>query len=501
MIAGMSRAVKMLLHRQWITREQFEQAMVMSSRYGETPGYHLIQMGAISDEDLTDFFTRHFSLKYRSRAQLRNIPDETISIMSAGLVKHLRVLPIVLAGQNLTMGLTDPSLTHVAEEAAFHTKLFINPVLLSESDMTWALGRYYHIYPVDRTGLSMKPPAVLERETYELIPPEFAEERRKVDAVVSVTDAGWNLDEWGIGDVYADDDDDAIPLNSPKPSKLSSANRGQAFAVMSSSRPSLFSVPSEARVTLPPPATNRESLQPQIRNSYASMMLNSSAPEYSPQTDEDNQRDENSMQKLSEFTNRNRDSKSTDDLLIPKSIREQYQRTSILEEKLSERINSVVAKKTISEIIDTIKNASNRDDIVSSSLDFLLLFARRAAFLLVKKDEIRGYEIRGDETNHTAIKSYWIPYESESIFRKAAEDRSIHLGPFGRSVSDAVFSAALGGRPSRALIIPVVIRDRTAGLLYADKLRVDMPPWNLLERIAEVTGDSLLRLLTERKKT
>jgi hypothetical protein len=477
MMGGMSRAVKLLFREKWISKEQFEQAMVASARYGETPGYHLVRMGAIADEDLVDFFVRRFPLRFWPRFRLREISSETIGVMTPALARHLRVLPIVLLGQNLTLGLTDPSLTHVAEEAAFHTKRFINPVLVSETDMTWALDSYYPAYPSSQKNDPwQKPPAVLERETHDLIPADL-DQRPSIQAVINVTDGGWDIDEWGVTDSEPGADD-ALPLSVPKTSAIPHSAKSSMARSLRPERPSIFSLPAPSRATLPPPPKTSE--VPSIPHSIAGMMLGMPSSFDSASQDDLN------------------NPKSTADLSIPASIRE-----SIAVQAPPEKTEAAFepAKKTIAEIIGAMHLASHRDEIISSALDFLLLFARRAAFLVVKKDEIRGYDIKGEETNLTAIKSYWIPSKLESTFQRVVDERRIHLGPFGRTPSDAVFSAALGGRPRRVLVIPVIIQDRAAGILYADNLRIDMPPWNLLERIAEVTGANLYRLLLARRKS
>ena len=475
----MSRAVKMLFQGGWVTKEQFDQAMVASARQGETPGYHLVQMGAIADEDLVDFFVRNFPLRYWPRFRIKEIPEKVIHLMTPTLAKQLRVLPIAATPENLTVGLTDPSLTHVAEEAAYHTKRFVNPVLLSETDMTWALERYYKISTVPERREESKPPAMLERKTHDLIPADLASAPQNLSGVVNVTSGGWDIDEWGIADLLPDEDD-AVPLHVRKQARASSTGHTSRRPSPPSERPSIFSIPApSARNTLPPPPM-KPSSTPTVRRSIAGMMLGISS--------------------LPPEIHRNAAGeavqKSTDDLSVPRSI----QQTVEADAAPSTKAVPAPSKKTIAEIMEVIHRSGLRDEVVGAALDFLLLFARRAAFLLVRKNEIRGYDIRGEQTNLTAIKSYWIPYDSDSTFRRTAESRQIHLGPFGRTVSDAVFSAALGGRPRRVLVIPITVHNRPTALLYADNLRIDMPPWNLLERIAEVTGDALYRLLMERRK-
>ena len=99
-----------------------------------------------------------------------------------------------------------------------------------------------------------------------------------------------------------------------------------------------------------------------------------------------------------------------------------------------------------------------------------------------------------------AIKRYWIPRFADSTFKRTIDDRQIHIGPLIRTTSDAVFSAALGGRPRRVIIIPLEIKGRVIGLLYADKLKIEMPPFNLLERLADVASGALLALILKKIK-
>jgi hypothetical protein len=374
--------------------------------------------------------------------------------------------------------LTDPSLSHVADEAAYHTRREIQPVIVTETDMTWALSFYYGIHPTrpaDR--YTVKQPAHLEREAHNLISAgrQSIVDLNKVPqmiADVKVTTTGWDIDEWGVGNDAAKKnlgrtDDDAVRLSIPK-TKL--ADHPKENTVASTNVP-FVTLPPE-KPTLPP-APIRRIEKPTIKSSIVSM-IQGIAPE-APEVQEAD-------------TPRNDERKSTSDIRLPREIKATY------------RKKETISAKSVANIIGAIKTATHRDQIIQYALDYLLLFAERAAFLTVKKDEIRGFDIKGDETNRNAIKSYWIPASADSTFGRTVTEQQIHLGPLGRSTTDAVFSAALGGRPMRVLVIPVVLQHRVVGLLYADNLKIDMPPWNLLERIADVVSAALLNILLDRIK-
>ena len=454
----------MLQEKGWITEEQYERAIILSARYGETPGYHLVNDGAIADEDLVDFFIRHFSIRYCPKHQLKQVTEEALSLVPHSHAKHLRVFPVSVSSTTMVLGLTDPSLTHAVEEISYHTQRHVEPVIVSETDMTWALATYYHIHPnTPAERYSIKPSNEVRTGVEKDNP-------AKVVASVRISEAGWGIDEWELEESRGQSrtSDTALPIATPRNSPEAQKHQQSA---QKKSIP-LVSMPS-FRPTLPPPTSISPPKSPSIRHSIASMMQG--LPEESDATESQ--------------TDGREEKSTTNDIKIPREIIYEY------------RNDNELPKQSIADIIDHIKTASSRDDIISGALDFLLLFSKRAAFFTTKKDEIRGFNIKGEHAHKEAIRRYWIPQSADSTFRRTMDDRQIHLGPLIRSTSDAVLAAALGGRPRRVIIIPVEIKTRVVGLLYADRLKIEMPPWYLLERLADVVGGALLRLILKNIKS
>ena len=158
-------------------------------------------------------------------------------------------------------------------------------------------------------------------------------------------------------------------------------------------------------------------------------------------------------------------------------------------------------RRTEGELIAAIDKADDRDQIVGLALEYLQRFAGRAVFFVVKSTEIRGFDIVGELTSRDAIRSFWVPTASPSTLRTVVSEGKIHFGALGTAPADAVLAAALGGKPERAMIVPVVIRDRVVGLLFADRLDISSPPWGRLERLAKAVGGNLFRLLTKGKQS
>ena len=151
------------------------------------------------------------------------------------------------------------------------------------------------------------------------------------------------------------------------------------------------------------------------------------------------------------------------------------------------------------EIIAAIGDAPDRDAVVSLALEYLRRCADRAGFFAVKRGEIRGVRIVDDRARNDAARTLFLPLSAPSTLRRVADERQVYLGPLDKTAADAVLSAALGGRPARVLVIPIVLRGKTAGLLTADGFASIVPPRPRLERLANAVADAFSKLIVRGK--
>ncbi|MCU0661227.1 MAG: hypothetical protein MUC50_02760 [Myxococcota bacterium] len=372
--------MRMLLAEGRISRENLRRATLLQGRFGATLSFHLVQMGAISEQDLLVFFLYHFPVELYPEEKLTYVPASVISALSADLAGDLRVLPLARTGSRLLLGITDPSRTHVVEEVAFHANSYISPRLISESNMSWALGRYYGV----RTSSGVR--AVEE-------PQKRGDETRPLDLSHWHRRASTNRD---IGEEYA--------------------------SAMTLQRPSSHS-------SLPAPVS-----------SFAGLASDAARVSY-----------------------------------LPVEMREPF---------------------AMDDLGRALGKARSRDEVVHASLELLANIGARTAFFTLMRSEIRGFAIRGPGTAGSSIKAFWIPSSARSTLADALIEQTIHLGPLGRTPADSVLAAALGGRPSRVLVLPVAIHGRVVGALYADHLGQEMPDMTSLARLAEATGNALRRILS-----
>ncbi|MDD5307122.1 MAG: hypothetical protein PHU25_07355 [Deltaproteobacteria bacterium] len=468
----MSQAVRMLLGEGRITREQYERAVTLEARHGETLTYHLVAGGAIGADELAKFMVNHFPCAYWPRSRLASLPRDVVELLSPELAGELRVIPLALAGKTLTLGITDPSRSHALDEAAYYSGCTIVAAVVSETDMTFALEKHYGIRPPgpfekrssrppsspppakhpslaplplmrgrELAGPGYRPPApaptdapALGRRSRSTRPLEAIRE----EAIPLVTRAAPKSHREDIPEAVAG----ARGRVDVRPPVLVDGRRGGRRRVGDVSPP--------AEPVRRPVSDSWES-PPPPEESWASLNDEPAGPRAKAPRSEPPPRAERASGKIG---------------------------------------------KSEGEIIASIDMAKSRGDVVGLALGYMLRFARRAIFLAVKKTEIRGFDVAGSMTSREAIKSFWVPISSPCTLQEVVRSRQIRLGPLAQTPADGVFAAALGGRPARALVVPVIIRDRVAGLLYADGLDDDLPPWNRLTHLADSVGSAFARLLT-----
>lgn len=472
----MSRAIRTLVSLGRISKDQFEQATLLQARRGGTMGCHLVAMGAISGDDLVTLMMESYPATLYTRTELRAIPRDIIRLLDPELAGDLRVLPIEQKGKALTLGMTDPSRQHVINEAAFQTGLEIVPGLVSEPDMDWALAHYYGIshavslIPEKPRFLSEMPMSFGEISEDDvdimsirvpMTPSGSAEPmegtsmstERDQDSIVMVSSDGWNLDP---GTFTRETN---TSLFAPSPSDFEDDLVSY-----------LQEAPAVGQPELPMFDTNEGGRVKKDRKSKTV------------------EREQSAGVPVIAF----RPSINVGALPIaPPEIAPGYQQESS-ETRATRELRE-------GEIIAAIHRAEARNDVIGLALDYVRQFAERAAFFVVKKNEIRGFEISGEFTSRSAIRSFWIPLNADCTLRQVVVERRIHLGPLGRTVADAILAASLGGRPKRVLVIPVELSGRMVGMIYGDGLHVQMPPWNRLQRLAEVVAENFKRLIIERE--
>lgn len=548
--------MRMLLAEGLVSRQQLDRATFLQATRGATIDFHLISAGAITSDHLVRFLVRRFPVVHWPRARFENLSRHVVDSVSPRLAVTLRIMPLSRSGNTVVLGLTDPSRHHAIQEAAHYSGAVIQPVVVSHDDMNWALSAYYPALAGELAEEEVPVPLTQRvtrefeswtgTEPYAQSPqPQPGPQRQPDDAIPLVNRAG------------AAETRPLRPSSEPAKKAWSDTGVVKREAVVVGSRPvrtgpappvkaqgpAVVTTPVKQAVSTAPirkasssPVRKAVVATPERRAIPTGSPARRKAPERQPQTTravvaEPIRTIQDHSQELARqaarmipdndswtpparepATEHRRVVEPTPDATPSRSPRRRAshplsrprgstpapsrEAAEAKPKKATTTSPETPRRRSEGELIAAIDKAEGRDEMIDLALEYLQRFAGRAVFLVVKSNEIRGFNIAGAFTSRDAIRSFWIPTASPSTLRAVVAERKIHFGPLGTAPADAVLSAALGGKPERAMIVPVTIRDRVVGLLFADRLEIDKPPWNRLERLAQAVGENLGRLIT-----
>ena len=148
--------------------------------------------------------------------------------------------------------------------------------------------------------------------------------------------------------------------------------------------------------------------------------------------------------------------------------------------------------------------ARHRDEIVLAALRYARDFFEYAAVFAVTRDAVAGHDALGAEDERERARSIALYASDPGIFRTVIETKSPFLGPVSREAAgNATILDGLGrGLPRTVLVYPVLLRDRTVCVLYADNGEAPVSPRRLgdLLLLLSTVGAAFERIIRGRKR-
>src|SRR5688500_3241273 len=138
----MSRLGDLLVRDQMISADQLQRAQEEARRSGERLGHSLVKMGAIQEEDLTQFLSRQYGVPAINLAEFDIEPD-VISLVTKDVAIRHKVVPVNRAGNSLIVAMADPSNILAIDDLKFVTGYNIEVVVAAEVGINQAITRYY----------------------------------------------------------------------------------------------------------------------------------------------------------------------------------------------------------------------------------------------------------------------------------------------------------------------------------------------------------------------
>ncbi|HEX8851945.1 MAG TPA: GAF domain-containing protein [Pyrinomonadaceae bacterium] len=148
-----------------------------------------------------------------------------------------------------------------------------------------------------------------------------------------------------------------------------------------------------------------------------------------------------------------------------------------------------ILKAAVEEIDDQRTQAGILDSLVNRAASF----APRVAFFVIKNEQATGWRGRGFEgtVGDERIREISLPLAADTLVGDVARSRTTWSGSPGANAEDHTLLGQLGSEPPQRMIaIPLVVRDKTVAVLYADSAALESDAVNLeaLETLVRVAG-------------
>ena len=113
---------------------------------------------------------------------------------------------------------------------------------------------------------------------------------------------------------------------------------------------------------------------------------------------------------------------------------------------------------SLRQALQRIETAPNRDAIVSALLKFTEPLFKHAAFFVVQKQHVKAWQA-----------NWSLPLSSPSVFQTVHRTGAPYFGPLAASAGNTLLlSFFVCEAPRSVLLVPVVVGQKIAGMLYAD---------------------------------
>jgi hypothetical protein len=127
-----------------VSSNALDDARARVASIGGTLGEQLVTTGAISDDDLTDFYRARLLVPQVNPNMLARLTPKVVATIPSDMAIELRAIPVSLDGDNnLTVAMSDPSDRHAVDEIAFFTGAYVVRAVATQMQIAWCLAHYY----------------------------------------------------------------------------------------------------------------------------------------------------------------------------------------------------------------------------------------------------------------------------------------------------------------------------------------------------------------------
>ncbi len=437
-----SEAGTLLLESGIIDESQLQKALSASVASGRTFVQTLIYLGYVNDKELASFFASRLHIPLAEKSLFLRLPEFITRLIPLDIVLTHRTIPVMLHQGVLHMAMSDPTNREAIEEISFITGYSASPVAAPEGLLEQAMEEYYGI-PPDNT----------------------LEEIQQISKNAQPT----------------------LPSEIPILSQIAKTKNNSASHFETLPRP--FEPASTPKENDTGPVTGLPTQQP--NNIDQPMVIEPASGELAELFGMASKDDE-----IIHLTKAKNPSVTSINAAIVKKVQsvlrqniEKESSASAIPSNQSIPSNSKIEKagtpnppdadepaniefppiKDAAEAKYLVENASERDEIASTLIQFSRTFMERVVIFIIKKDMLVGWMGTGPGIRKNQIKGIILPLSSPSVFRTTKETQTDYFGSMPRTSTNDMFLAALGEvRPRQVLLIPITVRQKAICILYGD---------------------------------
>jgi len=137
-----SKLGEMLIQAKIITPEQLKEALEIQRREGGRLGQHLMKLGYVTEEQITQILSRQYGVPSVNLSKLEIDPEIT-NLVPVDVCQKYMVMPIRRVGATLTIAMVDPTNVFALDDIKFMTGLNVEPVVATEEGIKKAIEKYY----------------------------------------------------------------------------------------------------------------------------------------------------------------------------------------------------------------------------------------------------------------------------------------------------------------------------------------------------------------------
>ncbi len=143
--------------------------------------------------------------------------------------------------------------------------------------------------------------------------------------------------------------------------------------------------------------------------------------------------------------------------------------------------------------IAEVDEQRSQTDVLKTLVNRSAGFAPRVAFFVIKGEQAIGWRARGFEGSigDDAIRQISFATSADTVLKEVSNSRTTWSGDPESQSENQLFINRIGDEPPQHIVaIPLVVRDRTVAVLYADSARLDSEAINLeaLETLVRVSA-------------